>query len=468
MNINKLVSVVPSERQIAWQSLEFTAFLHYGINTFTNREWGDGSECPSLYNPSALDTDQWCEALVSAGIQACIITAKHHDGFCLFDTKHTKHSVMHLQKPVDVVASLSKSCVKYGLKMGVYLSPWDRHEPTYGMGVPYDDYFCAQLEELTTQYGPLYSLWFDGACGEGANGKKQVYDWERYYEVIRKNQPEAVIAVCGPDVRWIGNEAGETRQSEWSVVPMRLRDVERTASLSQQSDDVAFRQRPITSTDEDLGSREFLKSERDLCWYPAEVDVSIRPGWFYHESEDAEVRSVENLLDIYEKSVGGNALLLLNIPPDTQGRINNADMLRLKELGDRVKSIYSCNLLDGDNVKVLLQSESDSVNNILTDDDSFWMGEKSQAEITIELSEAKKLTHLVLCEQIRESQRIEKFSIFAEANGQWSEIYQGTTVGFKKICRFEPITTQRLRISIKESRIAPTLRFVGAHLDERA
>jgi len=370
---------------------------------------------------------------------------------------------MHSQKPVDVVASLSKSCAKYGLKMGVYLSPWDRHEATYGMGKPYDDYFCAQLEELMTRYGSLYSVWFDGACGEGANGKKQVYDWDRYYEVIRKNQPEAVIAVCGPDVRWIGNEAGETRPSEWSVVPERLRDVERTASLSQQSDDDSFRQKKISSMDEDLGSREFLESEGDLCWYPAEVDVSIRPGWFYHQTEDAEVRSVGNLLDIYEKSVGGNALLLLNIPPDTHGQINDADVQRLKELGGRLRSIYSRNLFN--DAKVFLQPECDSINNILIDDDSYWLGEESEAKITIELPETKELTHLVLCEQIRKSQRIEGFSIFAETNGQWSEIYQGTTVGFKKICRFDPITTKNVQIHINESRIAPTLRFVGAYFD---
>jgi alpha-L-fucosidase len=454
MNIGKLISIRPSENQIAWQALGFTAFLHYGINTFTNREWGDGKECPSQYNPTNLDTDQWCAVMRDAGIKACIITAKHHDGFCLFDTAYTKHSIMYSPKPVDVVAALSKSCEKYGLKLGIYLSPWDRHEFTYGSGKAYDDFFCAQLEELTTNYGPLYSLWFDGACGEGPNGKTQIYDWQRYYGIIRKNQPNAVIAVCGPDVRWIGNEAGHTRPSEWSVVPTRLRTAESTAKLSQQNDDAAFRERPISSQNYDLGSREFLADEKDLCWYPAEVNVSIRPGWFYHAEENNKVRDVENLLDIYEKSVGGNALLLLNIPPDTTGQINSADAARLKELGERVKKIYRHNILE--NAKV-------DCENILRDDESFWMGGAEQDEITITLPAPKKITRVVLCEQIRQSQRVEEFEILAESKGEWRALYRGTTVGFKKICVFEACTVEKLRIAITQSRVAPTLRFVGTY-----
>jgi len=443
--LEKLISVRPSERQIAWQELEFTAFLHYGMNTFTNAEWGSGTEDPVAYNPSDLNTDQWCEALKAAGVTACIITAKHHDGFCLFNTAHTQHSVMHSPVPVDVVAELAVSCEKYGLKMGVYLSPWDRNAPTYGSGIPYDDFFCAQLEELTTLYGPLYTVWFDGACGEGPNGKKQVYDFERYYGVIRKNQPDAVISVCGPDVRWIGNEAGYTRPSEWSVVPARLRNTEGTAALSQQSDDNAFREKPISSQDEDLGSQAFLLKEIEaggnLCWYPAEVDVSIRPGWFYHPAEDAQVRSVENLLDIYEKSVGGNAVLLLNIPPDTRGRISPADAQRLKELGERINTIFADDLFT--NAKVT----------------------NNNAEILVCLPKPETLTHVVICEDIRQSQRIEAFTLYAEVDGSWTQIYEGTTVGFKKICRFSPIKAQNWRININQSRCTPIVNFVGGYYE---
>ena len=459
--VDKLISIRPTEEQVAWQELGFTAFLHYGMNTFTDREWGDGTENPKFYNPSALDTDQWCEAMKGAGIKACIITAKHHDGFCLFDTAHTEHCVMRSPKPADVVAAFARSCAKYGLKMGVYLSPWDRNAPSYGSGVPYDDYFCAQLEELTTGYGPLYSVWFDGACGVGPGGKRQEYDWRRYHAVIRKNQPQAVIAICGPDVRWIGNEAGQTRPSEWSVVPDRLRRVEYTAGLSQQADDASFRERPISSEDKDLGSREFLAGEGELCWYPAEVDVSIRPGWFYHKEEDGQIRSVENLLDIYEKSVGGNAVLLLNIPPDNTGQISPADVLRLRELGKRINAIFIDNIFSGARVTIDGAEQSG-----LTEDDSvYWTGGGEQAEVRIDLSNAKTLTHIVLCEEIRQSQRIESFSLFADVDGEWQSVYQGTTVGFKKICRFDPVKAAAWRINITGSRKAPTLRFIGGYRD---
>ena len=463
--VEKLISVKPSERQIAWQALGFTAFLHYGINTFTNSEWGSGSESPESYNPTNLDTDQWCEALKAADIKACIITAKHHDGFCLFDTAYTKHSVMYSPKPVDVVASLSASCAKYGLKMGVYLSPWDRNSPLYGSGAAYDDYFCAQLEELTTKYGPLYSLWFDGACGEGPNGKRQVYDWSRYFGIIRKNQPGAAISICGPDVRWIGNEGGHTRHSEWSVVHDRMRRSETTAALSQQSDDSAFREQRISSEDKDLGSRRRLEKELaiggDLCWYPAEVDVSIRPGWFYHPEENDKLRSVENLLDIYEKSVGGNALLLLNIPPDTSGQINSVDVKRIEELGERIRLIYGSNLFE----QAGITADGVIRQDLLSDNSDYWMGCSEKGVIDISLKTPEALTHIVLCEEISQSQRIEAFDVSAEIDGAWVRIYEGTTVGFKKICRFDPVRAANWRIDITESRSRPTLRFISGHRD---
>ena len=460
MNINELIQVRPSEQQIAWQRLEFTAFFHYGINTFTDREWGLGNENPEHYNPTQLDTDQWCEAIKSAGIRACILTAKHHDGFCLWNTRFTDHSVMSSPKPFDVVELLAASCEKYNLKMGLYLSPWDRHEKTYGSGKPYDDFFCNQLEELLTRYGKLYSLWFDGACGEGPNGKKQIYDWERYYSLIRHHQSDAVIAISGPDVRWIGNEAGDTRASEWSVVPARLRDTGKIAEHSQKSDDTSFRDRPLNWEDEDLGSRKALENEKDLVWYPAEVDVSIRPGWFYHPNENDKLKPLEKLLDIYKKSVGGNSLLLLNIPPDTQGRIHKADCRLLEELGQAIKNIFSINLLK-DNAEIHASSENPlhPAANILLHDESYWQPLTEKCELEINFKEKTKISHLVLGEQIRESQRIEAFSVFAKSDNtnDYKKIYSGTTVGYKKICCFEPIETSMLRIVIEESRSHPTL-----------
>jgi len=478
---SRLTAVRPDERQIEWQKLGFTAFFHFGVNTFTNKEWGTGKENPKIFNPVGLDTDQWCKTVKEAGIKACILTVKHHDGFCLWNTAHTNHSVMASKKPVDIAKLFTESCRKFGLKPGFYLSPWDMHEPTYGSGKDYDDFFCNQLEELTTAFGELYTFWFDGACGEGPNGRIQKYDWERYFKLIRKNQPQAVLSIMGPDVRWIGNEAGITRESEWSVVSAKLRNQNTIAAASQHTDG----EKPMSEMDEDLGSTAALENEKELCWYPAEVDVSIRPGWFYHPEENDKVRSVENLLRIYESSVGGNAVLLLNIPPDTDGKINPADASRLKELGKRTSSIYSKNLLTNAKLSTTAapaapdapapttDAESaapatdETLNSILADDESYWTGEKEQAEITITLPIKKKLTHLVLCEQIRQSQRIETFTLEAKQGENWQPIYKGTTIGNKKICRFPPIETQELKLKIKNSRLTPTLRLITAHYDKQ-
>jgi len=279
------------------QKTEFYAFFHFTVNTFTGKEWGYGTESPEIFNPVQMDANQWIQAIKDAGMKGAILTCKHHDGFCLWPSKYTKHSVKYSpyrNGKGDIVKEVAEACRKAGLKFGIYLSPWDRNQETYGQGKAYDDYFVAQLTELLTGYGDIFNVWFDGACGEGSNGKKQVYDWQRYYDTIRKYMPEACIAISGPDVRGCGNEAGDTRTSEWSVIPADLSVAERVAALSQHADDPSFRQRVISSMEQDLGSRERLAEEQNLIWYPAEVDVSIRPGWFYHPEEDDQVRSLEN------------------------------------------------------------------------------------------------------------------------------------------------------------------------------
>ena len=250
----KLVQIKPSSRQLAFQELEFYAFVHFTVNTFTNKEWGDGKESPSIFNPTQFDPEQWCSAIKSAGMRGLILTCKHHDGFCLWPSKFTNHSISsspYKNGKADIVADVSQACKKFGLKFGIYLSPWDRNSKLYGQGKTYDDYFINQLTELLTNYGPVFSVWFDGACGEGPNGKKQVYDFPRYYEVIRNLQPQACISVCGPDVRWCGNEAGHCRETEWSVVPLRTKDTEIIKEKSQQDDSQEFRQRKISACDED-------------------------------------------------------------------------------------------------------------------------------------------------------------------------------------------------------------------------
>ena len=442
----RLVQVVPSLRQAHWQALEFTSFLHFGINTFTDREWGTGHDDISLFDPTDLDTDQWCEALLSAGIRSCIITAKHHDGFCLWDTKYTEHSVMHTPCKVDIVRRLSESCAKYGLKMGIYLSPWDRHEATYGQGKAYDDYFCNQLTELLTGYGPLYTVWFDGANGEGPNGKKQVYDWKRYYALIRELQPEAVISICGPDVRWCGNEAGDCRTSEWSVVPERLMSQRYVAERSQQEDSEAFRKR-LTNQDEDLGSRELMSKESAFIWYPAEVDTSIRPGWFYHASEDDKVRPLDILLRIYLNSVGGNSVLLLNIPPDRRGRLADPDCARLQEIGDFLRKTFANDLtMQAGSVEQAPEQPLEEEG-------------MPEAATIIKWDTSVDIGWVVLQEDIMKSQRVEAFRIEAETSNGSEVVFRGTVIGYKKICHLEqPVHTDQLRIVIESYRVRPFLK----------
>lgn len=465
----QFLSAVPSPRQLALQQMEFYAFVHFTVNTFTDKEWGDGTESPSVFCPTRFDANQWCDALCRAGMQGLILTCKHHDGFCLWPSKHTAHSVA--ASPFrggkgDVVAEVTEACRKHGLKFGIYLSPWDRNQPLYGTGKPYDDYFVAQLTELLTNYGDIFCVWFDGACGEGPNGKKQYYDWDRYYDVIRTLQPNACIHVCGPDIRWCGNEAGNTRPSEWSVVPRRTADTEKIASSSQQADCVDFRLRKISAGDLDLGSRQALAGETDLIWYPAEVNTSIRPGWFYHAAEDDLVKPLDKLIDIYEKTVGGNATFLLNIPPTREGLFHEKDVARLHEFGAYLKECYGRNLMDA--ATALLSSpaaDGHPIDSVRTDDNSYYIPahKDGTAEITIQWSTVQAIRRIVLKEQIQKSQRIERFAIDAWQNGHWQTIAENTVVGYKRIVSPGKIQTSALRIRILDARVAPTLKFIGVY-----
>ena len=455
----KLTKVVPTERQVKIQQMEFYGFVHFTINTFTGMEWGEGTEDPKLFNPDKLDAQQWAEAAKEGGMSGLILTCKHHDGFCLWPSAYTKHSVEsspYKEGKGDVVKELSDACRKVGIKFGVYLSPWDRNNPDYGKGEAYDDYFVNQLTELLTNYGELFTVWFDGACGEGPNGKVQKYDWERYYAVIRKLQPKACISVSGPDVRWCGNEAGDTRESEWSVVPAKISETELVAEHSQKEDNEKFSKQGMNEQDRDLGSRDRLRGVSKLIWYPAEVDVSIRPGWFYHEDQDDKVRSLENLKDIYLKSVGGNATLLLNIPPDKHGLFHRADVERLKELGDFIRTSFSNNLVEQAKLTATPFQVGHDIENVRDD----W---NTQIEIRIQWQEEKKLEYLVLKEMISLSQRIEKFTISYMKDRKEKVVTTGTTVGYKKIVVLPEILTDELIIRIVDSRVAPTLSFIGVY-----
>lgn len=465
----RLIEVVPSPRQIALQQMEFYAFVHFTVNTFTDLEWGDGTESPAIFNPAKLDADQWAQAIKAAGMKGLILTCKHHDGFCLWPSRHTAHSVAASpwkDGQGDVVAEVSAACRRAGIKFGVYLSPWDRHDPRYGTGKAYDDYFVAQLTELLTNYGEIFAVWFDGACGEGPNGKKQYYDWPRYYDTIRRLQPGTAISNCGPDARWCGNEAGDTREAEWSVVPLRMRDTDRIFNGSQQTDDAGFRLRKITASDRDLGSREFLAGEGELCWYPAEVDTAIRPGWFWHASEDDQVRPLDKLIDIYEKSVGGNALLLLNIPPTSEGLLHANDVKRLREIGQYLQDAYGTNLLDDSAVLTASPGvPGHGIDCIRSEDESCYLPacEGEPVCITIEWPEEITFRRIVLMEQIALSQRVERYAVDALVNGQWQEIAAGKVIGYKRIVTLPPTTARSIRIRIEDARVAPTLKFTGIY-----
>lgn len=463
----RLVSIVPSERQLNWHKLEFYSFIHFGINTFYNREWGNGKEEPAMFNPTELNTDQWAESLKNAGIKAIILTCKHHDGFCLWPSKYTEHSLKnspYKNGKGDIVKELSESCKKFGLKFGVYLSPWDMNNKTYGYSDEYNKYFKNQLTELLTNYGEIFSVWFDGACGEGENGKKQEYDWQGYYDLIRKLQPNACITICGPDVRWCGNEAGDCRKEEWNVVPYRLSESEFVQENSQKEDKAEFRERKISATDKDLGSREILKDEKDLIWYPCEVDTSIRAGWFYHENE--EPKPLEKLLQIYYNSVGANATLLLNIPPDKRGLIPDADVKRLKEIGEHLKEAFKTCITKDAKLEVDFIEDGYNIDNIKNEDEKFYKGidwEKA-ATIKVSLDKPNKIKYVVLKEEISLSQRIEDFSIFAKLDGEMQEIFKGSVVGSRRICKIEGIETDYLEIKINKSRVCPTLNFLGIYI----
>ena len=431
----EVMNVVPAPRQIAWQELEFIAFAHFGVNTFTDREWGKGTEDPRVFNPTGFDADQWARVLKDAGIRLLILTAKHHDGFCLWPSRYTEHSVKNSlwrNGKGDVVREVSDACRRNGIKFGIYLSPWDRNNPDYGNSPVYNRYFVNQLRELLTNYGPISEVWFDGACGEGPNGKKQVYDWQAYRKTVRELQPAAVIAICGPDVRWVGNETGVARETEWSVQP---------------------------------ANRTHHGPAKKFVWWPAECDVSIRPGWFYHASQDNKVKSLRHLLDIYYKSVGRNSVLLLNIPPDRRGLMHENDATRLRELRKVLDETFQTDLAAGARTNADSAAKGHAARNIVDGDAHTWWQPASEtrpATVELELKAPRTFNCIMLQEFIPKGQRIEKFSIQVADGEAWREIAVGTTVGYKRLLPLKPdVTASRVRIEIRKSRGAPRMRRVG-------
>ena len=408
--------VKPSRNQLNWFDMEFYAFVHFGPNTYTDREWGDGTEDEKIFNPEKLDCDQWVEAINPAGMKGMVLTAKHHDGFCLWPSQYTEHSVKNSPCRKDIVKEAALACRRGGIKFGFYLSPWDRNSKYYGTPA-YNDYFCNQLTELLTQYGDIFYVWFDNACGEGPNGKKQVYDFPRYFDLIHKYQPEAVIFNdFGPDIRWCGNEAGTARHAEWAVVPSELchySKVQTGPGPLAQEGSLSY----LYNTEKELGTMANILYSKGLVFTPSEIDTSIRPGWFWHQEE--EPHSLERLFAVYLSSAGGNACLNLNIPPNKEGLFDERDVKRLKELGTLLKQEF------GKEIPASVNKEEG--------------GGPTQPVYRITTEKPQKnIRYVVLQEDIAQGQRVESFRILAEfASGSQYPLYQGTCIGHKKICQLQ-------------------------------
>ncbi|NCU03413.1 MAG: alpha-L-fucosidase [Chitinophagaceae bacterium] len=460
--IAKAANVTPSARQLRWQQLELTAFFHFGVNTYTDKEWGTGKESPSIFNPVLFDAEQWIKTVKAAGFKQVIITAKHHDGFCLWPTNTTEHSVKSSpwkEGKGDVVKEVAAACKKYNVGFGVYLSPWDMNAPMYGTEA-YNDFFVNQLTELLTQYGRVDEVWFDGANGEGPNGKKQVYDFNRWYAVIRKLQPAATIAIMGPDVRWVGTESGKGREQEWSVIPADENMMEKIADGSQK--DVAFAPKG-DKMQKDLGSREKIKDAKGLIWYPAETDVSIRPGWFYHAKEDDKVKSPQRLLDIYFSSVGYNSVLLLNIPPNKEGLLSASDVKSLEGFSALLRKTFTKNLAKGAIIKC---SNGTNTNALLDQSYTTYFttkGKDTTTTIDFTLPSAKTFDVLSVQENISIGQRVEKFVLEYKDGTEWKQLAEGSTIGYKRLLKFQPVTAKQVRLRILSSRLNPTLSSFGLY-----
>jgi alpha-L-fucosidase len=429
---------------LEWHKLKYYAFIHFSPNTFTDKEWGYGDESPSIFNPTELDCRQWARVAKEAGMEGIVITAKHHDGFCLWPSKYTEHSVKNSpwrQGNGDVIRELREACDEYGLKLGIYLSPWDRNHPEYGTP-QYIEYYRSQLRELLSNYGEIFEVWFDGANGgDGYYGgaretrridNKTYYDWENTHKIVRDLQPMAVMfSDGGPDIRWIGNERGYAGETNWSTV--------REGSFYPG----------IGGVNDQLQSGH----ENGDTWLPAEVNTSIRPGWFYHQSQDDKVKSVEQLVENWYHSVGMNGNFILNLPPDQRGLIHENDVKALQGLKAYLDAAFTDDYTDqatagASNIRSGIYSAANSID---SDPETFWATEDSvhDATLVITFNEPTKINAILLQEYIALGQRITSFSIEARRDTQFEKVGQGTTIGNRRIIRFDPVETPEIRIKFQ-------------------
>lgn len=445
---------IPTKAQIEWQKLGYYMFIHFGPNTFTDKEWGDGKEDPKVFNPTNLDCRQWARTAKQAGMKGIIITAKHHDGFCLWPSKYSTHTVresLWKNGKGDILRELSDACKEYGLKFGVYLSPWDRNHPQYGTS-EYNQVFANTLDEVLGNYGDVFEQWFDGANGEGENGKKQSYDWDLFHKTVYKNHPNAIIfSDIGPGCRWIGNEEGVAGETNWSRLHVQGFEPGKKAPKQE------------------------VLNEGNIdgeAWVPGEVNTSIRPGWFYSPSTDDKVKSVEKLVDFYYTSQGRNGNMLLNVPPDRSGRINAIDSTRLMKLRKAIDDVFEHNLLGKGTTVQASATRANSgkyaATNLLDNNyDSYWTTDDNitTASLIISLPKHSTFNRLLLQEYIPLGQRVASFNaeLWDNKSKSWKTLSSATTIGYKRILRFPAVSGAKIRINITKSLACPVLSTVAVY-----
>ncbi|AQX00177.1 alpha-L-fucosidase [Elizabethkingia anophelis] len=470
--IEKAAHVIPSKNQLDALRNEFIAFIHFGPNTFTRMEWGNGMEDPKIFDLKELDTDQWCKSLKDAGMKMVILTVKHHDGFVLWQSRYTDHGIMSTSfqnGKGDILRDLSKSCQKYGLKLGLYLSPADLYQienpkglygnlsqyskrtiPREVPGRPfsnktkfefevddYNEYFLNQLFEILTEYGPIHEVWFDGAHPKTKGGQK--YNYEAWKKLIHTLAPKAVIFGQG-DVRWCGNEAGVTRKTEWNVLPFNNKDLTEITGLTDWEED-------------NIGRRDRLYNGHFLHYQQAEVDTSIREGWFYRDDVYQKVRSADDVFDIYERSVGGNSTFILNVPPNRDGKFSDQDVKVLSETGKRIKETYSKDLLQGAKGPKQVLDHNDVTYSLLNNN-----------QLIIETPTPVIFNRIMLQEAVStHGERVESHAVDAWVNGEWKEIAAATNIGYKRILRFSEVTTRKIRLRVLQDRGSVAISSIAAY-----
>ena len=451
--------VKPSARQVEWQKTEFYGFINFGLPTVVNREWTDGNVNPANFCPEEFNAEEWVKFFKDAGFKGMVLNVKHHDGFCLWYSEYTDYSVESSVnwevETRDIVAMLSEECKNQGLKFGIAISPLDRHEKLYGMGEMYNAHFKSLLREVLTKYGDIFYVRFDGAAEPDKAGNVQEYDWQGYYDVVRECQPDAVIAMVGPDVRWYGNEWGVIRENEWSVVPER-HSIYHAFERSKQEKKKRFFQKE-EKFERDLGSRKAIKKESEFIWYPCEVCISMRDRWYYHKDDEYTAKTKDKLQKIYLDSVGNNCALMVGVPPMKNGKFSEMDLQILRAFGLDLKRAYTYKVSQiGEITASSTLSPEYAVANLFSEDENkTWRpaADDMEPELIITLSQKDMFDKVVMMENIVNGQHVEGYELYIDdGSGKFKKVGSGGIIGYKRIHKINPVEVKRVKIRITSYR----------------